>query len=248
MKLLSPVVLIASGLACVSCTTLDLPPAEMSKDAEAVLRRMSQRIASSPAVGVRARRVIAPELVGGTMVRPDSRIEILLRRPGQARATISTDQGRRTLWIDRGDVTFFNEKEKFFARLSGPKELDRCLDWLQMNYELPMPLSELLASDSFRRLRNLGGTITLAGRESIAGTACDLVAGRTEAGEWKLWLGVGDALPRKIQLFYADLPKSDGILTTITSWDLAAQPAPDSFVPRIPADATEVEFRALPAR
>ena len=120
------------------------------------------------------------------------------------------------------------------------------LDFVMDEYDVTIPLADLLFSDPYETLTEHVESGEYLGLAVVGGTTCHHLAFRQDEIDWQIWIDVGSpSLPRKIVITYRELRGQPQYCATLTEWNLSPRLPDDVFEFRPPVDARQVEMDAL---
>jgi hypothetical protein len=173
---------------------------------------------------------------------------ITVRRPDRLRADMSSDDGDRSIIYDGKSLTVYGKTLNVYAAVDAPPTLDEMFNKVLNEYNLGLPLVDILyQSVHGTLLDNVEAGIVL-GRSRIGGVECDHVAFHQADVDWQLWVEASATpLPRRIVITTLGEPGQPQYEVDM-KWNLS--PTIDdsmfAFVP--PGDAARIKLATLAAQ
>lgn len=250
------VVLAAIGLASSSFVaraaqaTAPSPQSEAARTidpkADEAMKKMSAFLAGQKTFTLEAEETFDAEFARAYRIQLTNVRTLTVQRPSRFAAVATGDTLHRASWYDGKSLTVLNRKRNVYASLEMPGTIDAVLDKLATDYELVLPLSDLLYGDPYPTM--MGGVLygKYLGQHIAAGVLCHHLTFGQEGIEWQIWIDAGaQPLPRKLTIAYWEQSSVPQYTAVMRRWDLAPKVAPDQFSFRAPAGATKVELRDL---
>ncbi len=217
--------------------------------ADEAVKKMSAFLAAAKAFRVEAEETFDAEFARAYRIALTNVRTITMERPSRFAADAAGDTLHRSSWFDGRSLSVLNRKSNAYAVLEMPGTIDQVLDTLAADYEVVLPLSDLLYSDPYATL--MEGVLygKYLGVHQAAGVPCHHVTFGQEGVEWQLWIDAGASpLPRKLAIAYWELAGVPQYQATFRRWDLSPRLDPGLFEFKPPAEAKKVELAALAAR
>jgi hypothetical protein len=219
------VAVLGAGLAC--------SPAPRKVDPEALVKKMSDRLAAARTISFTTTEMHERRKGEGKREVHFSRRH-LIQRPDRAAFAVTGSERDASGVYDGDHLTLVWPGEKAFARVKMPATIDATLDRMADHFKIPMPVGDLLYSNPYERLMG-GRKGTHAGRESIGGKECERLSYDEDRVAWQIWIAAsGDPLPCQIEI---TTKGRSGPLTsrvTFADWNLAAPVPEGAFVAKVP--------------
>ena len=170
-----------------------------------------------------------------------------VRRPDRLRADISNDDGERSVYYDGKTLSVFGRTLNVFATVDAPPTLDEMFAKVLNEYDLGLPLVDILYQSVHGTLLDNVKDGMVVGRSRVNGVLCDHVAFHQDDVDWQLWVEASATpLPRRIvitTLGETGQPQYQANL----KWDLSPTIADSMFV-FVPAkDAMRIKLATLAA-
>ena len=215
---------------------------EPATDAERLARgrelvqQMSARLSAAPAISVSTTEVRDVVRLSGAKEELPLTAVYTMRRPDRFYSKMTGGRGLET-WYNGKTLTIAAHPHKVFAQAPMPETIDRTLDALAERYDMALPMGDLFYGSPEQALLSATTKGGYAGIEKVGDTPCVHLAFQDVGVDWELWLPAeGDPLPRRLKVVQKSRVGRPVIDVTFTKWDLAAQTADGTFVPKVPAD------------
>jgi hypothetical protein len=224
------------------------PAPRIDPRADEIMKQMAALLARTKAFSLEAEESFDAEFANSYRVQLTNVRRLTLERPSRFAATASGDTVNRTSWYDGKSLTVLNQKLNAYAVLEMPGTIDAVLDKLASDYEVFLPLSDLLYSDPYPTLMTDVLYGKYLGVHQAAGAACHHLSFGQEGVEWQIWIDSGaQPLPRKLTIAYWDQPGVPQYQAVFRHWTLEPKVAADQFAFKAPAGARRVELKELAA-
>lgn len=215
---------------------------------DSILRNMSDLLATSKGLTLRAEILQDDALDSGLLVQRSSTLEVVISRPGSIHAVLNENGARRELWSDGDTATLFDADLNVFSQTKVPGEIGSILDFLSEKHGQSLPLADLFFENPYQALIGDVGRAFYIGLTEVDGVICHQLAFSQDAIDWQIWIEAGvRPLPRRLAITYKLLPGNPHFMATITHLDLSGSPHSGSFVPILPDDVQEMELLETPS-
>lgn len=160
-------------------------------------------------------------LEDGQKVQYEGNIDALVRFPNGLRIHVNNDRHERLYLFDGKQFTLWGQRLNYYATADAPVTVGLLPDWLEENYGLSLPLTDLfLWGTEEASTAGITGATSL-GSSVVGGTTCAHYAFRQDDIDWQVWIQKGDyPLPRKL-VITTKTDESRPQYTASYSWDLA---------------------------
>src|SRR4029453_7058520 len=128
---------------------------------------------------------------------------LTVERPSRFAATAVGATVHRASWDDGRTLTVLSQKHNAYAVLDMPGTIDAVLDTLAADYEVFLPLSDLLYGDPYPTMMADVLYGKYLGVHQVAGVPCHHLSFGQDGVEWQIWIDSGaQPLPRKLAIAY----------------------------------------------
>ena len=258
MKLLLPAG--AAGRTCAAMLlTLGLwaaaTPAPAAEDApmdpRAVekLQRMSEVLAKAQTLRLEAKSLYDQVELSGVKIKRGVTHEVILKRPDSLYYRSVRDDGKvREGRYGGKALTIVPEGGGAYALIDAPGGVDTMLDLIQTDYQVNVPVVDLLYADLYGRAKDQLLSGAYLGERTVDGEVLDHLSFETTAVDWQLWLERGDRpLPRRLVITFVNAPGAPEYLTVINKWELDREVEGSLFRFDPPADWRRIDIAKVPA-
>jgi len=254
----------ASALSALSCWQLAeaqnanapaAPPAAkqntqpaIAEQAEILVKQMAAYIGSAQEFTFHADITFDHVLPSGQKLQFSATEDVALERQGRLYVEWSGDLGDRQFWYDGKTVTLYDPSLPFYASEPAPSQLDAMLDRLLPQLDFSPPLSDLLYSDPYQRVK---GNIQFGyalGENDVGSRSCRTFAFVSKDIDWQIWIDPGPQLtPCKLVITYRNQPSQPQFTAVFSDWDFAPRIAEPVFTPDLPPGAEKIPFKTVTA-
>jgi hypothetical protein len=217
-----------------------------AQDAKGILKSMSDYVAAQKTLSAKfdsSIEVITPDL---QKIQFASSGELLLSRPDKLRVTRTGGYSDIELVFDGKTTTVFGKNLNAFAQFEASGSIDQMVDRLRDQLSVELPGADLLLSNTYDVLVSDVIDAKHIGQGVIDGVECEHLAFRNPDTDWQLWVEVGPRpIPRKYVITSKAVTSGPQYTLLIKDWKTEAQPGAEAFVFKPPADAKEIDIKAL---
>jgi len=240
---LHAVIIICVCASLPGCTSMNMGGSTtIDADADALLRKMSDKLSSAKQFTVRGTRSTDPALVEGRNIKQHTKIEGSIIRPDRISAKASSGGLTRRFIYDGNDVTLYDVEMNHYATVKGASTIDRTIDKIIEKWDFHPPMTDLLVSDPYRSLTSGADDGKIIGNQSINGVRCQRIAVTRKVVNWEIWIANNDHLPRKLVITFKDLPDQPRVQLVFREWNLNPKLKNSQFIFDPPKDAIEIEM------
>ena len=237
------------------CVAVAPPPAgaadEAALDPIAMERfqRMSDYLAAAKTFTVTARTLYDEVEESGIKLKNGVRQEIFVRRPDKLHIRARLEDGiEREVWFDGKTLSVLFQDGKAYTQIPISGTIDQMLDHLNANFDITIPMSDLLWSNIDKALREYLISAVYLGTKQVGRTLCDHVSFETPAADVQIWIEAGDRpVPRRLVINYVELPGQPEYVSSIRRWQLNVDLDDSVFAFTPPAGAKKIDIAKLPA-
>jgi hypothetical protein len=221
-------------------------PAGIDPQAEKLLKRMSEYLASRQQFSLKAESTLEVVLTSGQKIQFDSPATLEVSRPNKLRAHRKGDIANQEFFYDSKTLTLYNPKENLYATVAAPPTIDEMLDFAREKLDIIAPASELLYKNAAERMLKESSSGFVVGPSVAAGVKSTHLAFRGAEVDWQIWIEDGDRpLPRKFILTSKQVKGEPQFTVLIRNWDVAPKLTDRMFTFTPPKGAKKIEFLQL---
>jgi len=238
------------GLALVAGTTFAAETKAPAPNADKILRGMSAKLGSAPAMTFHARRHSHGVVVPGKGAPEDAQVWAAVKRPSEFTTKTKSRGDERETYFDGRTLTVYDATNHFYASVPLRTSIDGMLLALEQDFGFRPPLAELASSDIYADIRHrvqsvkyLGSGRVGTGFLGLSGVACHrlLLSGRAVDAE--LWVGQKDELPYQLVVTLKAHKERARLTATIDQWNLAPKLSARDFQFAPPAGTRKVPMK-----
>jgi hypothetical protein len=223
-------------------------PTGMEPQAEKLLRRMSDYLASLQKFTVRTENTIEAVLTSGQKLQFNSPAMASVWRPNRLRADRKGDIFSQEFFYDGKNLTLYNPKENLYATTAAPPTIDAMLDFAREKLDVIAPGAELMYSNAAERMLKESSSGFVVGPSVVGGVKSTHLAFRGVEVDWQIWIEDGSKpLPRKFILTSKKVTGEPQFTVLIRSWDLTPKLTDREFTFTPAKGAKKIEFLMLTA-
>ena len=223
-------------------------PAGIDPQAEKLLRRMSDYLASRQQFTAKAESTLEVVLTSGQKLQFDSPATLEVSRPNKLRAHRRGDIANQEFFYDGKTLTLYNPKENLYATAAAPPTIDEMLDFAREKLDVIAPAAEFLYKNAAEKMLKEATSGFVVGPSVAGGVKCTHLAFRGGEVDWQIWIEDGDKpLPRKFVLTSKKVAGEPQFTVVIRNWDVAPKLANAEFNFTPPKGAKKIEFLQLTA-
>ncbi len=212
------------------------------------LQRMSDALAKTRSLSLKAESLYDQVESSGVKIKRAVSQEVVLRRPDSLYFRSVRDDGKvREGRYDGKALTIVPEGGGTYARVEVQGTVDTMLDLIQADYQVNVPVADLLYDDLYGRVKDSLLSGVDLGERTIGGEVLDHLSFETTGVDWQLWLERGDRpLPRRLVVTFVNAPGEPEYLTVIKEWKLDPTIEGEMFRFDPPADWRRIELPKVP--
>jgi hypothetical protein len=212
------------------------------------LQRMSDVLAKTRSLSLKAESLYDQVESSGVKIKRAVSHEIVLRRPDSLYFRSVRDDGKvREGRYDGKALTVVPEGGGAYARVDVPGTVDTMLDLIQADYQVNVPVADLLYDNLYGRVKDRLLSGVDLGERTIGGEVLDHLSFETTGVDWQLWLERGDRpLPRRLVVTFVNVPGEPEYLTVVKEWKLDPTIEGEMFRFDPPADWRRIEIPKIP--
>lgn len=231
----------ALGLMAIVC--LCAPALAQGEDPDAVLKAMSDYMASQQNVTVTFDsdiEIITPMI---EKIQFTNSGEVQFSRPDKLRAHRAGGYAEVDLVFDGKSLTVHGKHRNAYATAEMPGTIEQLVDRLRHQMGVELPAADLLLSNAYEALTDDVIESKYVGHGVIDGVECHHLAFRGRETDWQIWVELGDnPIPRKYVITSKTVAAAPQYTLRIKSWK---NEATDAFAFTAPEGAEKVEFKEL---
>jgi hypothetical protein len=219
---------------------------EQKPDGQAMLMKMADYLAKSPAWSVTVHTAYDAVQPDGFKVEWNEVRTVTLRRPDRLRVESERSDGARSLVVfDGKQITTFDEKANVYARMQHPGTVDDAVIYFVHDLGMRLPLAVMLLDRMPTELQQRIQAAKYVEKTTTLGAPAHHIAARTPTVDFQVWITDGDRpLPMRAVLTYKNTPGEPQFRAEFSDWNFDTQPSDTLFAFTPPAGAHEIPFAA----
>ena len=229
------------GLALAGSLALASPALAQEQDAKAVLKSMSDFMATQQNLSLTFDsdiEVITPAI---EKIQFTNSGELLLSQPDKLRVRRMSGYAEVELVYDGKSLSVIAKHLNTYASADVPGTIDQLIDKLRHEMGVELPAADLLLSNSYEALTANVSEAKYIGHGVIDGVDCHHLAFRTPETDWQIWIELGDRpMPRKYVITSKTMAAAPQYTLRIKSWNADASGDTSAFSFSPPGDAKKV--------
>src|SRR6266850_1184897 len=223
-------------------------PAGIDPQAEKLLRRMSNYLASRQQFTLKAESTLEAVLTSGQKLQYDSPATLSVSRPNKLHAHRKGDLANQEFFYDGKTLTLYNPRENLYATTAAPATLDETLDFAREKLDIIAPAAELLYKNAADKMLKESTAGFVVGPSVVGGVKTTHLAFRAGELDWQIWIEDGDKpLPRKFILNSKKVSGEPEFTVLIRNWDVAPKLSDQEFNFTPTKGDKKIEFLQLSA-
>lgn len=240
---LTAILLLASPLAAHGQGAAAAPPSP-----EDLLRQMSETLKKAQTFRFHAEITFDDVLVSGQKLQYAGAADLTVRRPDGVYVDYRDDLSAKRFWYDGKTGTLLDVPMGVYSQAPLPGNIDAAVDQLQRQYQVALPLADLISSDLFQVIDSKALAWTYVGIHDVEGVPAHHIALLGENADLQIWIQRdGPPLPVKIVITYNQVPEAPQYQAVLMDWKLGAKVSADIFQPVLPKGAKKIEFLVVEA-
>jgi hypothetical protein len=233
-------------LALTGCTSPQTRVREIDAQADRALKHMCDTLDGAKAFRFRVQATMDRPVETGQLAQFHRASDITVVRPDRLYAKTDSDDGKWSAWYRGKKLTVLDREDNTYATETVPGRIDEMLDFMADNYDLVVPMADLLVGKTYDSLLADVEEGSYVGLHLVGDTKCHHLLFRQENLDWQIWIDAGQQpLPRKLVITYTQEPNQPQYVATMDAWDLAPTIAEGTFTFTPPAGAKSVTMSDL---
>jgi len=217
----------------------------MEQGALDLVKKMSARLAATPAFLVRTRSSLeAPGGTGQFLIFFTESV-VAVQRPNKLSAEIRGDAPPFDFYFDGARMTAYQPTHKLYATTDAPKTLDELIPFAAKTAGILLPFADVLSSDPYAALTKDATSAFYAGFSVIRGVRCEHVALATPGIAGEIWIDAKTDLPCRIAGALPNVQGAPRFAVEFYDWKLHPKLPDKLFAFTKPEGAAPMDFRAL---
>ena len=231
-----------SAMSAASARTVSEP----KPDGRALLMRMADYLAKSPAWSVTVHTSYDAVQPDGYKVEWNELRTVTLKRPDRLRVESERSDGARSLVLfDGRQITIFDESGNAYAQAQHPGTVDQAVYYFVHDLGMRLPLAIMLLDRLPAELQQRVQSVEYVEQTATLGAPADHIAAKTPTVDFQVWIAEGDQpLPMRVVLTYRNAPGQPQFRAQFSDWKLGMNPSDNAFAFTPPPGAKKIPFAA----
>jgi hypothetical protein len=219
---------------------------EKTPDGRAVLMRMADYLAKSPAWSVTVHTAYDAVQPDGFKVEWNEIRRVTLKRPDGLRVESERGDGARSLVLfDGKKITSFDESGRVYAQEPHPGTVDDAVVYFVHDLGMRLPLALMLLERMPTELQQRVQAVKYVEKTVTLGEPANHIAAKTLTVDFQVWIAAGDRpLPLRVVLTYKNARGQPQFRAQFSDWNLDTKPSETLFSFTPPTGAKQIPFAA----
>lgn len=228
------------------CAENDAQVRDIDPEADSILKQMCETLDGAKALQLRVDASMDVRVETGGLAQFHRTSEITMARPDRLFSRTESDEGHWSVWYYGKTLTVMDWDENAFATETVPGRIDEMLDFLADEYDLIVPMADLLIGKTYDSLLADVETGEYIGNHLVGDVSCHHLMFSQENIDWQIWIDAGPTpLPRKLVITYTQEFDQPQYVANMDHWDLAPNISEATFAFSKPNGATQIPLEDL---
>jgi len=231
----------AESMAAADEALADRP--QIDAEAEKYMRATCGFLKSQPAFSVHAEGTFEQVFRKGRRLQRSRGMTLVLKRPDRLWGLVESDKGRRGVHYDGKTLVVSDIDAKVYGKLDAPPTVEAMLLYASEQFNLDLPLQDLVSDDPCAALRTSVERGWYLGKNYFDGGRYHHMLFSSPDIDLQVWVTDGNApVFRKLVLTYKNEPGEPQYGVALSNWNFSPQLDKAKFVFTPPSDAHQIEF------
>jgi hypothetical protein len=211
--------------------------------ARALLRGMSDFLASQPQLSVQTDGSMEVVLQSGEKVEYEYSSDVLLKRPDKLRSDRRGEKTDAEFFYDGRSFTLYGKNSHYYATAPAPANIDEAIDAAREKLGIEAPAADLLYKNPYDILTEDVVSATYLGTSTVRGVSCHHLAFRGNETDWQIWVQDGPTpAPCKFVIVSKQVPGLPEFTVEFSRWNFSPKLSDAVFHFTPPSDAKRINF------
>ncbi len=207
-----------------------------------ILREMSGFLTSARSFGFTVHELV-DEVEEGRRIQYANTRSVVVRRPDRIAGEAKGDLLNRAFWYDGKSFTLLDREYNSYFQGPAPDSIDSLLDRIAEQFEVVLPLGEMLSQDIYKTVTERILYAEYVGLHQVRGVDCHHLVFTQEDLDWQLWVEASSTpVPRKLVIAYKQEPGVPQYTAVISSWDFTIETPDELFQVALPEGARKIDL------
>jgi len=208
-----------------------------------ILKRMCDHLAGLETFSAVAQTTTDEMGSSGEKVQVSARRIIYVSRPNKVAVDVTDDNGERRVVYDGKTVSMLDRTKNVYSVIQMPDTIDAALDTLAQDYEIVVPLEDLMYTNLYERVTARTSAGQYLGLHNVDIVKCHHLAFTTDTSNWEIWIDACDPpVPHKITIDYGKDAARSRYSAEIAGWVGSPTLSAEKFKFELPKDVKRVEI------
>lgn len=172
---------------------------EIDPQADPILKRMCDALDDAKAFRFRVNATTDRGVEIGHLAQFHRTSEITVMRPDRMCIVTDSDDGHWSAWYEKKKLVVLDRDANAYATEDVPDRIDKMLDYMADEYDVVMPMADLLVGKTYESLLADVDSGSYVGLHNVGDVSCHHLLFRQENLDWQIWIDAGERpLPRKL--------------------------------------------------
>ena len=187
-----------------------------------VLKNASDFIGKAKTLAIKATAIYDHVMESGIIVTYSKEVEVYVKRPNKFLVVIrSDDYKQRRIYFDGKSVVRFNVNKNSYHKVPYAGNIDGVLDHIIDNYDVDLPLADLIYNDIAGVLQESIISAEHMGERIIDGMPCHHLSYESTGADWQVWVQKWEKpVPRRFAINYVNIDGSPQFLAMLKEWQI----------------------------
>lgn len=219
---------------------------EIDAQADPILKQMCKVLDNASTLRFRVNATMDRKVETGQLAQFHRSSSVTMIRPDRLFAKTDSDDGHWTAWYQGKTLTVLDRDDNRYATEKVPGRLDEMFDYMADNYDVIIPMADLLVGKTYDSLLADVEEGSYVGLHAVGDASCHHLLFRQENLDWQIWIDAGSQpLPRKLVITYTQQPDQPQYVATIDEWNLTPTVSDQLFQFTPPDNAQSVPMADL---
>lgn len=213
----------------------DSPADDDGENPYKILKNMCIYLTNLESFSAEARTTQDRVRESGEKIQVSTQRKICVSRPDKVAVDAKDDNGTRRAVYDGKTLSLLDRTKNVYAVVEVPNTIDAMLDKLAQEYNIILPLSDLLYKDLYSRVVANSPSGQYLGLHQAGKYKCHHLAFLMGTSTWEIWIDAGNQpIPRKLSIDYGEGADRSTYTGEFVEWNARASFSPETFAFELP--------------
>jgi hypothetical protein len=217
----------------------------MDPMATKVLENVSDYLAKAKTLSMKATAIDDHVMESGVIVTYAKDVEVYVKRPDKFLAIIVDDNlKQRRIYFDGKSIVRLHVEKNTYQKFSYDGDIDGVLDHIIDNYDLDLPLADLIYNDIAGVMKESIISAEHMGERMVEGVPCHHLSFESTGADWQVWVQKWDKpVLRRFAINFVNTDGNPQYLAMFKEWRINPGLDEQIFTFTPPFGAKEVEIK-----